>query len=106
MNRSFSVVEQRVGVDGRSLPACLDAEAAARLFGWPPYFMPLLSRAGHLKPLGKPAQNTQKGYATVELERLSRDPVWLDKAIRIVGRLVRQANRNQKGKGSEEALAA
>ena len=27
-----------------------------------------------------------KWYATVELERLSRDPVWLDRAIRIVDR--------------------
>ena len=42
----------------------------------------------------------------VELERVSRDPAWLDKAIRTVDRLVREANGNQKGKGSEEALAA
>jgi len=54
--------------------------------------MPLLARAGHLKPLGKPSQNARKWYATVELERLSRDPVWLDRAIRIVDRLVREAN--------------
>jgi hypothetical protein len=45
-------------------------------------------------------------YAMVELERLSRDPSSLDKAIRIVDRLVRQANGKQKSKGSEEALAA
>jgi hypothetical protein len=41
----------------------------------------------------------------VELERLGRDPAWLDKAIRIVDRLVREAGK-QKGKGSEEPLAA
>ena len=91
---------------GQPWPACVDAEAAARFFGWPPYFMPLLSRAGHLKPLGKPGQNARKWYAMVELERVSRDPAWLDKAIRTVDRLVREANGNQKGKGSEEALAA
>ena len=68
--------------------------------------MPLLARAGHLKPLGKPAQNARKWYATVELERLSRDSVWLDKAIRIVDRLVREANGKSKGKGLEEPLAA
>ena len=68
--------------------------------------MPLLARAGHLKPLGKPAPNARKWYATVELERLARDPAWLDKAIRIVDRLVREANGNQKDKGSGEALAA
>jgi hypothetical protein len=42
----------------------------------------------------------------VELERSSRDPAWLDKTIRIVDRLVREANGKQSGKGSEEALAA
>ena len=87
-------------------PACVDAEAAARFLGWPAYFMPLLARAGHLKPLGKPAQNARKWYAMAELERVSRDQAWLDKAIRIVDRLVRQANGKQKGKGQEEPLAA
>ena len=105
MSRKFSVNDQ-AGLNGHSLPACLDADAAARFFGWPAYFMPLLARAGHLKPLGKPSQNARKWYATVELERLSRDPVWLDRAIRIVDRLVREANGNQKGKGFDESLAA
>ena len=104
MNPTFTM-NPHPGSNDRSLPACLDAEAAARFFGWPPYFMPLLARAGHLKPLGKPSQNARKWYATVELERLSRDPVWLDRAIRIVDRLVREANGNGKGKGLQEPLA-
>jgi hypothetical protein len=84
----------------------VDAAAAARFLGWPPYFMPLLARVGHLKPLGKPAQNARKWYAMVELERVSRDPAWLDRSIRIVDRLVREANGRQKGKGLEEPPAA
>jgi hypothetical protein len=87
-------------------PACGDAEAAARFLGWPSYFMPFLARAGHLKPLGKPGQNARKRYAMVELERLARDPTWLDKAIRVVDRLVREANGKQKGKELEKTLAA
>lgn len=74
--------------------------------GCPPYLLPLPARAGNLKPLGKPGQNARKWYATVEPERLSRDPLWLDKAIRLVDRLVREANGKSKGKGSEEVLAA
>ena len=74
------------------------------LKSWPAYFMPLLARAGHLKPLGKPNQNARKWYATVELERVGRDPVWLDKAIRIVDRLVREATGDKKGKGLESPL--
>ena len=98
-------MNQSIGAESRPLPACVDAEAAARFLGWPAYFMPLLARVGHLKPLGKPGQNARKWYATVELERLSRDPVWLDKAIRIVDRPVREANGKQKGKGLDETLA-
>jgi len=102
MNRSFNTTSQNGA--GDRLPACLDADAAARYLGWPAYFMPLLARAGHLKPLGKPGQNARKWYATVELERVGRDPVWLDKAIRIVDRLVREANGDKKGKRLESPL--
>jgi hypothetical protein len=105
MNQIFSMNQNRAS-NGQDWPACVDAEAAARFLGWPPYFMPFLARAGHLKPLGKPGQNARKWYAMVELERLSRDPVWLDKAIRIVDRLVREANGKQKGKGLDQTLAA
>jgi hypothetical protein len=100
------MMHQQQNQSGQFWPACVDAEAAARFLGWPPYFMPLLARAGHLKPLGKPAQNARKWYAMVELERVSRDPAWLDRAIRIVDRLVREANGKQKSKGQEEPLAA
>ncbi len=94
------MTHQQSNQSNQPWPACVDAEVAARFLGWPPYFMPLLARAGHLKPLGKPAPNARKWYAMVELERVSRDPAWLDKAIRTVDRLVREANGNQKGKGS------
>ena len=105
LSRGFPATQQGMAT-GQFWPACLCAEDAARFFGWPPYFMPLLARAGHLKPLGRPVQNSRKWYATVELERLSRDPAWLDKAVRIVDRLVREANGRQRGKELDEPLAA
>jgi hypothetical protein len=85
--------------------ACVGVEDAARLLGWPEYYLPLLVRAGHLRPLGKPAPNARKWFATVELERLSADPDWLDKAVRIVERHVHEMNQKQRGKGVEDALA-
>ena len=63
----------------RPWPACVGVEEAARLFGWPLYFFPVLLRAGHLKALGKPMQNARKWFATCELERFRQDPAWLDK---------------------------
>jgi hypothetical protein len=58
----------------------------------------LLVGAGHIKPLGKPSQNSRKWYATIELERLGRDPEWLDKAICIVERRVLATNVKLSGK--------
>ena len=63
--------------------------------------MPFLVRAGHLKPLGKPAQNARKWFATVELERLGANADWLDKAIRIVEKRIHDMNDKQKGEGEE-----
>lgn len=67
--------------------------------------MPFRVRVGHLKPLGKPAQNARKWFAAVEIERLSCDPEWLDKAIRIVEKQIRDMNEKQKGKLTEVSLA-
>lgn len=88
----------------RSRAACVGMEEAASVFGWPAYYMPFLVRAGHLKPLGRPAQNARKWFATVELERLSNDAEWLDKAVRIVEKRIQEMNGKAKGKG-EQALA-
>jgi hypothetical protein len=85
-----------------SRPACVAMEAAAAMFGWPDYYLPFLVRAGHLKPLGKPAQNARKWFATVEIERMSSDLDWLDKAIRIVEKQIQTMNKKQRGKGQSE----
>ena len=85
-------------------PACVGMEEAAAIFGWPHYYLPFLVRAGHLKPLGKPAQNARKWFATVEIERMSCDPVWLDKAIRIVEKQIQEMNKKQRGKDQSETL--
>jgi hypothetical protein len=87
------------GIATSTLPACMDAERAAKFFGWPTYFITLLMRSGHLKPLGKPSQNSRKWFAAVDLEALGRDPVWLDKAIKIVEKQVHESNKKQRSKG-------
>ena len=82
--------------------ACVGMEEAAAIFGWPSYYLPFLVRAGHLKPLGKPAQNARKWFATVEIERMSCDHDWLDKAIRIVEKQIQGMNKKQRGKEQTE----
>src|SRR5690349_1773606 len=77
--------------------ACVGVEEASRILGWPYYFFPILVRYGHLKPLGKPAQNSRKWFARMELERLSSDLAWLDKAVRITEKHVHEVNARQRG---------
>ena len=57
---------------------------------------PVLVQMGHLKPLGKPAQNSRKWFATAEIERVSPDLTWLDKAVRIVEKYVHDINAKQR----------
>jgi hypothetical protein len=83
-------------------PGCVSMEEAAAIFGWPNYYLPFMVQVGHLKPLGKPAQNARKWFATVEIERLSQDPDWLDKTIRIVEKQIQEMNKKQRGKKQAE----
>ena len=87
-------------------PACIGVEEASKILGWPVYFFPVLVRIGHLKPLGKPAQNSRKWFATAEIERLSQDLAWLDKGVRLVERHVHEVNARQRGKDPDAALAS
>jgi hypothetical protein len=78
-------------------PVCVSMVEAAKIFGWPNYYLPFLVRAGHLKPLGKPMQNARKWFATVEIEQMSCDPDWLGETIRIVEKQIQEMNRKQRG---------
>lgn len=98
-------MSQQIVQNGRPWPACVGVEEAARILGWPLYFFPVLMRAGHLKPLGRPMQNARKWFATCELERLSNDSAWLDKAIRIMEKHVHEANCKQRGKTPDRCPA-
>ena len=74
--------------------------------GWPTYYFPVLMRTGHLKLLGKPAQNSRKWFATAEVERLSQDLAWLDKGVRIVEKHVHDANAKQRGTHPDSGCAS
>ncbi len=60
---------------------------------------------GNPKPLGKPAPNARKWFATVEIERMSGDPEWLDKAVRIVEQQIQEMNKKQRDKEHRVSLA-
>ena len=103
MNRNISIERQTSSSGGVRL-ACVGMEEAAAIFAWPNYYLPFLVRAGYLKPLGKPPQNARKWFATVEIERMSCDPDWLDKAVRILEKQIQEMNRKQRGKEEEVTM--
>jgi hypothetical protein len=77
-----------------NFPARVTAEQAGWILGFSDKEIPILVAEGILKPLGRPARNGPKYFATAELEELRRDRKWLVKASdAIVGYWV---NRNSR----------
>lgn len=63
----------------RRLPGRLNAEQAAALIGVAAEMIPILTKAGHLKPLGRPDQQAVKYFSARELLGLIEERKWLDK---------------------------
>jgi hypothetical protein len=67
-----------------TLPARLAAEGTARLLGFALHDIPVLVACGLLRPLGKPAPNGPKFFATCDLIDLTQDTQWLNRASKAV----------------------
>jgi len=80
----------------RRLPARLDVNQAAEILGFLSHEIPMLLKAGLLKPLGKPAHNGHKFFCAVEISALSQNREWLDKATRAVAKHWKARNLNSK----------
>ena len=59
------------------VPARLNAEQVAYVLNCQPHDVPILVAARLLKPLGNPAPNGVKYFATLELLELVKDRTWL-----------------------------
>ena len=68
------------------LPARLNVDQTAEVLGFLPHEIPMLLKAGLLRPLGKPAPNGHKFFCTIEVSALSQNRDWLDKATRTVAK--------------------
>jgi hypothetical protein len=82
------------------IPARLDAAQTAWFLGFDSHEIPMLVAAGLLKPLGHPARNSTKFFATEILEQLRRDEKWLARASDAISSYWRECNeRRQKARG-------
>ncbi len=78
-------------------PARLDALQAAWFLGFEPHEITMLIAAGLLKPLGHPARNSTKFFATETLEQFRRDEKWLARASDAISNYWRERNARKKG---------
>ena len=78
------------------VPARLDADQTAWFLGFDPHEIPMLVSAGLLKPLGHPARNSKKFFATEILDQLRRDEKWLARASDAIGSYWRKRNARKK----------
>ena len=87
LNRSSSTkLEPNECLKFFRLPGRLDAAQTAALLGFQPHDIPVLVAAKLLRPLGRPASNGQKYFATCELEEFRVNREWLDAASRTINR--------------------
>ena len=85
---------QFLSVFGR-LPARLVAEQVAWVLNCQPHDVPVLVAARLLKPLGHPAPNGVKYFATAELLELMADRTWLAKVTNAVNLHWREKNQRK-----------
>ena len=79
------------------LPARLTAEQAAWVLNCQPHDVPVLVTAKLLKPLGNPAQNAVKFFATSDILEAVKDRSWLSKMTNAVNQHWRIQNARRKG---------
>ena len=87
--------------------ARLKPEEAARLIGCAAHDIPILIRAGLLKPLGRVQPNAVKYFSKRKVNELCEDDTWLAKVTDVIARHWRLKNERRRHVGGEanEALS-
>ena len=86
-SRSAATAQERFALlNCRRLPARLNTSETALLLGFPDHDIPVLVAAKVLTPLGKPAQNAPKYFASVEILAFADDREWLCTATRAIAK--------------------
>jgi hypothetical protein len=80
----------------RRLPGRLNTTEAAVLLGFQEHDIAPLVAAKLLTPLGKPAQNSPKYFASVDVVNAAQDRNWLSQATRMLSRHWSEKNSRKK----------
>jgi hypothetical protein len=84
----------------RRLPAMLNMAQTAAMLGLAEHDIPVLVRAGLLKPLGNPPPNAVKSFATVQVMELAGEIASLNKIRNTVYEYWRDKNASRGGSES------
>jgi hypothetical protein len=75
----------------------LNVNQAAAILGFQVHDIAVLISAKLLQPLGHPAPNAPKYFASCAIERLAQDQGWLDKASQKISERWRMKNGRRRG---------
>ena len=87
-----NLLDNREILKVQRLPARLHAEEAACLLGFQAHDIPILIKAGVLKPLGSPVPNAVKYFATITVLRLMESEELLHRATKAVSNYWKSKN--------------
>ena len=86
-SRSSATAQEKFALlNCRRLPGRLNTSEAALLLGFQEHDITTLIAARLLIPLGKPAPNAPKYFASVDIKGRAEDPNWLSQATRALAR--------------------
>jgi hypothetical protein len=91
-----AIEQQAEFLNWKIAPARLNASQAAWYLGFEPHEITILAATGLLKPLGHPARNATKFFATATLEQLRRDEKWLIRATDAVAAYWKEGNARKR----------
>jgi hypothetical protein len=87
-----------------ALPARLSVEQAAWVLNCQPHDVPVLIASRLLKPLGNPAPNSIKFFATADILESSKDRAWLAKVTATINLHWHKKNRLKKSRSCLTSL--
>ena len=99
-NRAVATPEKFALLNCRRLPGRLNASEAALLLGFQEHDVAPLVAARLLLPLGKPAANSPKYFAAVEICQRATDPGWLSQATKILAKHWLRKNQRKQLRGA------
>ena len=94
--QTISLEEEALLLDGRRLPARLTSAEVAVVLGFQEHDIAQLVVSKLLIPLGKPAHNSPKHFAAVDIIEATQDREWLSTATRQISRYWQSRNEKKR----------